>query len=277
MARKRNKRMLSYYAWYRKVRTPKFKQVAVMHGSKLETTDPVFIKAIQVKNTLKLENPPLLSENRLRFNVVDKNNDRVIAKVDKALNIYTLNDEYVGTLYNQFKIILRIIAWLVISLAVILLGFASVQQTGFFTHAKDVIISEVKEGQANIVTEEFNILVDPYGNKLIAPGRATSYYFNLISENYTDTYVNLTFDEVNEANIPMRFRLISNGEYLVGSANEWVSIDELYAYDLCIKAYEEESFRLDWIWVDNDGFDTALGIKGTDTYTIKFTVESFFK
>ena len=75
----------------------------------------------------------------------------------------------------------------------------------------------------------------------------------------------------------MEYRLIHEGEYLVGSANEWVSVEELMAYDICIPAYDTESFRLDWHWVDNDEFDTELGIKGTDTYTILITVESFFK
>ena len=274
MAKRRNKRMISYYAWFRKVRTPKFKCVAVKHGRNLETVDIKFIKEVQQKSLMKLENPPLLAENRLKYNILDKNRNVVIAKVDNALNVYTLNDEYVGTIYNQFRVIVRIIFWLLVTLAIILLGFATVKKTGFFTHAKDVIISE-KDG--GIVTDKWNILVDPYGRKLIAPGRATSYYFNLTSENYTDTYVNLYFDEINEANIPMEYRLIHEGEYLVGSANEWVSVEELMAYDICIPAYDTESFRLDWHWVDNDEFDTELGVKGTDTYTILVTVESFFK
>ena len=53
MAKRRNKRMISYYAWFRKVRTPKFKCVAVKRGRKLETTDIKFIKAVQEKSLMK--------------------------------------------------------------------------------------------------------------------------------------------------------------------------------------------------------------------------------
>ena len=264
MARK-SKKMLSYYAWYRKIRTPKFKSVARFKGNKILTSDPVFISKVQDASTMKLEYAPILGHIGLQYTIVNEVSNEVVAKVDKALNVYTVDEKYVGTIYNQFKIITRIIFYLLLLALLIALGIGNLHSTGYLVKPENVIISEHDGG---IVVDKWNILLDAYNRKLIVPEYESAYHFNVLNDNYADCYIAFDFDEVNEWDLNIEFRLYYDGEYLVGGNDSWVNYDELKASNILIKAKEKEKFRLDWRWTDTDEVQTEIGTEGVATYTV---------
>lgn len=264
MARK-SKKMLSYYAWYRKIRTPKFKSVARFKGNKILTSDPVFISKVQEASTMKLEYAPILGHIGLRYNIINETNNVVVGKVDRALNVYTADEKYVGTIYNQLKIITRVIIYALLIALVLVLGLGNLHSTGYLVKPENVIISEHDGG---VVVDKWNILLDAYNRKLVVPEYKSAYHFNVLNDNYADCYIAFDFDEVNEWNLNIEFRLYYEGEYLVGGNDSWVNYDELKASNILVKAKEKEKFRLDWRWADTDKKQTELGIEGVATYTI---------
>lgn len=274
MAKRRNKRMLSFYAWYRRIRTPLFRSVAKFSGNKIISSNPVFIEKVQEVSTLKLEDAPLFNEGRLAYQIIDERNNQVIGKVDKALNIFTNDNLYVGTIYNQLKILLSILAYLMLFLVVLCIGLSNIKKTGILVKPDSVVISE-KDG--GIVTDKWNILLDMYGRKLIVPDYKSSYYFNILNKNYADCIIHIDFDEENEHDLNIEYRLSYDGKYVIGGPDKWVSVHDLYAQDIDIPAYETEKFRLDWRWNDSDEFQTAIGSEGIAEYTVKVVVTTQYK
>ena len=109
------------------------------------------------------------------------------------------------------------------------------------------------------------------GDNIIAPGIEFSYRFRL--RNTGAGKVDYSFaingqDENEEGiKIPVEYRLKSaDGNYIIGSADEWVGLDALSGIredgDLGINVYS--TYVLDWRWantgtVEGDEFDTSLG------------------
>lgn len=270
--RLRHKRMISYYAWFRKIRTPDYKPVAVMKGSNIITNDALFIERISEICTMKLEDKPDLSKNKLRFIAVDANN-KPLAKVDRSFNVYTMDDIYVGTIYNPLKFWIWFLLYILILLLFFILGTYGVKKTGVEVKPKEIVITE-KEG--NVVVDECNILYDYYGNKLIAPGRYTSYYFNVTNDSSVGVDILYTMRDDNEAKIPMVYRLYDRGEFVVGSMTDWIKPEDV-SHTFHINPHETVYFRLDWHWEElDDEFDTALGIDGTAIYTIYLIFDMSF-
>lgn len=272
MARK-SKKMLSYYAWYRKIRTPKFKSVARFKGNKILTSDPVFISKVQEASTMKLEYAPILGHIGLQYNIINETNNVVVGKVDRALNVYTADEKYVGTIYNQLKIITRVIIYALLIALVLALGLGNLHSTGYLVKPENVIISEHDGG---VVVDKWNILLDAYSRKLIVPEYESAYHFYVTNDNYADCYIAFDFDEVNEWNLNIEYRLYYDGEYLVGGNDSWVNYDVLKASNILVKAKEKEKFRLDWRWADTDEVQTELGIEGAATYTIVVKITTQF-
>ena len=272
MARK-SKKMLSYYAWYRKIRTPKFKSVARFKGNKILTSDPVFISKVQEASTMKLEYAPILGHIGLQYNIINETNNVVVGKVDRALNVYTADEKYVGTIYNQLKIITRVIIYALLIALVLALGLGNLHSTGYLVKPENVIISEHDGG---VVVDKWNILLDAYSRKLIVPEYESAYHFYVTNDNYADCYIAFDFDEVNEWNLNIEYRLYYDGEYLVGGNDSWVTYDVLKASEILVKAKEKEKFRLDWRWADTDKKQTELGIEGAATYTVVVKITTQF-
>lgn len=274
MARRlRNKRMISYYAWFRKIRTPDYKAVAEIKGSNIITNDALFTERVQEICTMKLEHKPELSQNKLKYIIIDTKGN-YLAKVDNSYNVYTMNDEYCGTIYNQFRFWFWLLLLLLIIMILLFLGISSMKKTGFEVKPKDIVISE-RDG--NVIVDECNILVDYKGDKLIAPGRYMSYYFNVTNNNSMSVDVVFTMSDINEAQIPMVYRLIDGKQYVSGSATEWLPVEDVI-YEFTLSPHQVLELRLDWHWEElDDEFDTRVGVKGDDIYTINLLFDITYR
>ena len=102
------------------------------------------------------------------------------------------------------------------------------------------------------------------------------YYFSITNPNSKDIILSIEFTEDNKDTLPIVYRLVCKNEYLCGETNNWIDIDELYANEILIQSNQTIQFRLDWNWqdVDNDEFETELGIDNNATYTLFVAITS---
>ena len=81
-----------------------------------------------------------------------------------------------------------------------------------------------------------------------------------------DVDVDVLFNEVNEKNINMQYKLKNDGKYLLGSVDNYETIAGKVIGNITIPANGYESYVLDWKWVDSSN-DAEVG----------FDVNSFYK
>ena len=134
----------------------------------------------------------------------------------------------------------------------------------------DVILDEyVYETDADIFSNP-----DMGGEKIIYPGRQSTYYFYISNTNDYSFICNLSFEEVNKDDINIVYRLrIANAT----SDNEpWVDIEDINKTNITVDANSRLLCALDWKWADADN-DTEIGQKGLATYTLTIIFSEFEK
>lgn len=122
--------------------------------------------------------------------------------------------------------------------------------------------------------------------KVLAPGTTNVYTFSIRNTGNTALDYSITMDSVfalGAQNIPMQFRLRRGGEWLVGGAQQWCSLDELNTYtgSSTLNPEKIDEYQLEWQWPfegDNTA-DTHLALAATAanadfTLTITTTAEA---
>lgn len=120
---------------------------------------------------------------------------------------------------------------------------------------------------------ELRIFENPaYNNESkVAPGSSNSYTYIIKNDNSFDVVVDMTFVEQNDYDINMLFKLQNKGNYLVGDNNNYADIAGKTISQITIPARSEETFILDWKWVDSDN-DTAAGFAATTGYELTINI-----
>lgn len=108
---------------------------------------------------------------------------------------------------------------------------------------------------------------------VVAPGSKNSYAFVVRNNNDFDILFDLIFKEDNINNINLRYKLRSNGSYLIGSEDEYVSIADKKINKIRLSAGSYQSFILDWMWVDSDN-DALVGFNPSSSYKLSIEVAS---
>lgn len=116
--------------------------------------------------------------------------------------------------------------------------------------------------------EQLDIFSNPEfnGEKLIAPGTAGSYYFTIKNNALFEITAKLVIADINEWDIPMKFRLRTNYEYIYGGSDTWLTSEEFATkvMKVSLPAKTEQNYIIDWQWVfyedhQRDLDDTYLG------------------
>lgn len=92
----------------------------------------------------------------------------------------------------------------------------------------------------------------------IAPGDSGSYDFMINNNTNKNVKYNVTFDEENEYNINLRYKLKRNNEYIAGSSSEWVKFTDLNVINKILNNKNNDTYTLEWKWVDAEN-DTTVG------------------
>lgn len=107
-------------------------------------------------------------------------------------------------------------------------------------------------------------------DSIIAPLSTNSYQFIIKNSTIYNVKYNLKFQETNNYDINMKYRLKKNGSYIAGNQNEWVSYEKLNLSINNIKVSEKDTYYLEWKWFEDDN-DTAIGSINSK-YTLSITL-----
>ena len=69
----------------------------------------------------------------------------------------------------------------------------------------------------------------------------------------------------------MKYKLIHDGNYLLGTNSKYVDINSKKIRNLDIPAYGEEIYNLDWKWIDSSN-DTRIGFDKNSKYKLSILV-----
>ncbi len=132
-------------------------------------------------------------------------------------------------------------------------------------------------------------VVSQDGNKVIAPGAVSKYEFCMVNGGNMAIAYNLKFsfvlkiagEDANANSFPLSIRLTdTNGKYLVGSEEEWLSIPAGTAGEkegvLGASSYEQFHLEIEWAFEGNNELDTMLGNEATKSdIELTFTIDSY--
>ena len=99
---------------------------------------------------------------------------------------------------------------------------------------------------------------------IIAPGVDGTYAFEMVNGARFPAVFTMSISEENEMDVPLEYRLRKEDKYVLGSADEWITLGDPVAMDGNIGSTAEQKYELDWRWkyYDSDSGDvkdTSLG------------------
>lgn len=261
-------RYLGYHIYFKTVKDEKNKRVAKIKNHKIISENLKFENDVLtgVPNALELENK--IKKGKIKYDLVSCVSKNTIAKVDNCYNVYTLDNHFLGTLYDSTKIIGIIIRFAIIVMITLIVVFATLPKSGESVKPRELIV-QGKEGE--IITDHWDIF-----NDTIHPGETGEYYFKIINKDNKDKLIYLDFSDVNEAKLPMQYRIKSKDGYVSGNENYWANVDKIGLEKVIIYANSSETYILEWRWYDNglhDEQDTNAATNGS-VYVINIKLTS---
>lgn len=116
-------------------------------------------------------------------------------------------------------------------------------------------------------------------SRLIWPGQSDKFVFYVQNDGELPLNYQLSLSENNASNIPLRFKILMDGKYIVGSKNSWASTANFSGKNIEIDPGKTVQYKIIWEWPDENTpeaneRDTKLGIS-SGQYIIQATV--YFK
>lgn len=133
--------------------------------------------------------------------------------------------------------------------------------------APDIIVKD------NTTTWEQNTNINIFNVDAVAPGDSGSYEFAVNNNTGGNVVYSIDFNEDNQYNVNLLYKLKMNGNYISGDENTWVNSSKLNLKNKILDAEYMDSFYLEWKWVDTD-HDTIAGTTPGAKYTLNVNVES---
>lgn len=135
-----------------------------------------------------------------------------------------------------------------------------------------------KEQEDFIVSDSYQVWkqqtsLNIFNVEQIAPGDKGSYDFLINNNTSKNVKYNITFDEINEYNVNMLYKLKRNNNYVAGSSTEWVHFNELNLGDKVLNSRNNDSYTIEWKWVDSDN-DTTVGRTEGAKYTLNISIKA---
>lgn len=269
---RKNKYYSSYYAWFGKLKDANKRNVGRISGRTIYSSDPTFLSFVQ---SGMAENDFDIKFNQANYNVVDERTKQLVGLVDDRFNVFNNANQYSGTIHNLtrvFNYVTRVTLAVIIIFLILIILF--LKTTGDSIKPTDIYITEA-DGMS--VEDQWNIFGQTEQEKVIMPGKKGVYYFTIHNTNHFDIECDLDFDELNDWNIALRYRLRKDAfTYIKGSARNYVTVEELETDNIIVPARSYVTFALDWYWDENvsDEYDTIAGLDPKSEYTIYIEIIS---
>lgn len=84
----------------------------------------------------------------------------------------------------------------------------------------------------------------------------------------------ISFDEQNDYNVNMMYKIKRNNEYVLGDENNYVKIDSLNLGDRLLEVGKIDEYTIDWKWINVDSYTDKAIVEGSK-YVLNAKVESF--
>lgn len=111
-----------------------------------------------------------------------------------------------------------------------------------------------------------------YNNEsIIAPGSMGTYNFTVENDTDFDYVYGIFFNEQNDYNVNMVYKIKLNGQYIFGSDDEWVTHQNFQKVDLSLKKDSVDLYTVEWRWEHTD-YDTEIG--QTEGANYKMTIRA---
>ncbi|MFW5780076.1 MAG: hypothetical protein ACOCWI_01310 [Bacillota bacterium] len=187
--------------------------------------------------------------------------------LDKNGNVFTSNEIYVGNLKNPKRVFIPIsIAFILIIFVTLTTFYATVimGRAGFPTislNYPQISIMDVNNDLQWSDRQELNILENTYGEKVLYPGANGKYGFVVDNKTSNAMVYNILISDINEHNIPIRYRLKANNIYVASSKDSWQTIDNINLDGIYLSRFSSVVYEIEWFWPDDldDEYDTSLG------------------
>lgn len=138
---------------------------------------------------------------------------------------------------------------------------------------------EIKEfkvtSKGQKITEDLSIFDDVKynGKAVIYPSIQNTYYFEISNTLDFNTICEVSFNEKNKENIPIKYRLKENGKYIRGDEKTYIPYDELNFTNI-VNSKSENKYELEWKWVEGSNDNYYGDVNKTITYEIELTVKA---
>ena len=137
-------------------------------------------------------------------------------------------------------------------------------------------ITEKESGKVWDTKQQLDIFESTYyGGKVIAPGSKGTYSFLVQNQTELAATCQISFTEQNSAGAPIRYRLLENGNDLLGNNSTWLDVSGLEHVTRSFAPGEKTEYTLEWKWdTTDDAADTLIGIAARNglTYTLNINV-----
>lgn len=266
------KRELKYTNVFGTIKDDNGNVVASIKKRTVVTNSDEFISSLVATDLSKKSILSSLSKNKVLYNVVDSRSNTVVARMDKKRNLYDLEGNYIGTLGNANYLNLSLHILTVLAIIAILLATITLKSSTTKKIDSEIVITDTS---GNPIIDQWNILGEHEEDKVLYPDKTYIYVFNVKNVNDVAVTFVIDFDDINLADIPMRYRLSTYEGYLVGSENVWVTMEDLAFDPIVIPAQSEATFALHWKWNSlSDEADTTIGNTEGAEYTINIVYTS---
>lgn len=109
------------------------------------------------------------------------------------------------------------------------------------------------------------------GEPSIYPSIKDTYNFEVKNTMASNIVCEVSFDEQNIEELPIKYRLKENGKYIKGNENTYVSYNEL-KFERQMKAEEQNKYELEWEWLEGENDNKYGDVNKTITYQLQLTV-----
>ena len=251
------KRELKYTNVFGSIKDDNGNVVAVIKRRSVVTSNDEFINSLVATDLSKRSILSSLSKNKVLYNVIDSRTGSVVARMDNKRNLYDLEENYIGTFGNANYLNLSLHILTVLTIIAIVLATITLKSSTTKKIDSEIVITEA---DGTPVSDRWNILGEEEKDKVLYPNKTYIYIFNVKNTNDIPVEFVIEFDDINLADIPMRYRLSTYEGYLVGSEYVWVTMEDLEFEPVVIPPQSEATFALHWKWNTlSDEDDTTIG------------------
>ena len=133
---------------------------------------------------------------------------------------------------------------------------------------KDQNITWSNNSVLNIFTNSTNS-----NNGIIAPEDSNTYEFKVKNNTIYNVKYSITFEEINNSNINIKYKLKKGNTYIAGDESNWVNYNELIINNQTLNTKKSETYYLEWKWISGEN-DALIGNQLNSKYQLKMKMEA---